>query len=220
MLSDPLFLSIAIFCVLLVGVSKAGFGGALGSLSVPLLSLTIPSPQAAAIMLPILLILDAVGLRVFRGQGDKANLRIIIPGAMLGFLLGALFFHLVDIRWIKGIIGTEAFLFGLDRLRQPKTTAEPGPPDLYMGLFWSGISGFTSFISHAGGPPILQYLLPQGLERTRMVGTTVIFFSVVNFSKLIPYSALGLLDLSNLMTSAMLLTGLKLLADALLSGVF
>jgi uncharacterized membrane protein YfcA len=252
MLSDPTFLAIAVFSVVLVGISKAGFGGAMGSLAVPLLSLMIATPQAAAIMLPILLVMDAVGLAVFRGQGDRANLRIIIPGAMVGLLLGALFFHLVDVRWIKGIIGIEAFLFGLDRLKQAQALSQTRPPELSKGLFWSCISGFTSFISHAGGPPILQYLLPQGMERTRMVGTTVIFFSIVNFAKLIPYGLLGLLDLSNLMTSimllpvvpvgywiglkllkslpqkpfnliiavAMLLTGLKLLADALLTGMF
>ncbi|MEI7613256.1 MAG: sulfite exporter TauE/SafE family protein [Betaproteobacteria bacterium] len=249
MLTDPLFLSIAAFCVLLVGISKAGFGGAMGSLSVPLLSLMIATPQAAAIMLPILLVMDAAGLVIFRGKGDSANLRIMIPGAMIGLLLGALFFHWVDIRWIKGMIGLEAFLFGLDRLRQVKAITHPRPPELTRGLFWSSISGFASFISHAGGPPALQYLLPQGMDRERMVGTTVIFFSIVNFSKLIPYGFLGLLDSSNLMTSAlllpvipvgywiglkslkglpqrpfnlaiavaMLLTGLKLLSDALLA---
>jgi uncharacterized membrane protein YfcA len=247
MLSDPAFLAVSIFAVLLAGLSKSGFGGAMGGLSVPLMSLLITTPQAAAIMLPILLVMDALGLLVFRGQGDRANLAIIIPGAMLGILLGALTFHLVDPRWIKGLIGIEAFLFGVDRLRQARAESTRRPPGVVKGLFWSSISGFTSFISHAGGPPILQYLLPQGRDRMRMVGTTVIYFSVVNFAKLLPYSVLGLLDSSNLSTSllllpvapvgywlglkllkglpqapfnlavavAMLLTGIKLLADAL-----
>lgn len=248
MLSDPAFLAVAVLAVLLTGLSKSGFGGALGGLSVPLMSLLITTPQAAAIMLPIMLALDAVGLLVFRGQSDRANLRIIIPGAMLGIVLGALTFHLVDARWVKGLIGIEALLFGIDRLRKVRVDGECRPPGLVKGLFWSGISGFTSFISHAGGPPILQYLLPQGMDRRRMVGTTVIYFSLVNFAKLLPYAVLGLLDNSNLRTSllllpvaplgywlglkllkalpqapfnlaiavAMLLTGLKLVADALL----
>ena len=176
----------------------------MGGLSVPLMSLLITTPQAAAIMLPILLVMDALGLLVFRGQGDAANLRIIIPGALLGILFGALTFHLVDPRWIKGVIGLEAALFGLDRLHNVSVAQQTRPPALVRGLFWSSISGFTSFISHAGGPPILQYLLPQGMDRVRMVGTTVIYFSLVNFVKLVPYGVLGLLDLSNL-TSALLL---------------
>ena len=248
LLSDPAFLAIAVLAVLIVGISKSGFGGGVGTLAVPLLSLMIATPQAAAIMLPIMLVMDALGLLVFRGQGDKANLRIIIPGAMLGILFGALTFHLVDAHWIKAMIGLEAFLFGLDRLRKVRADTRTRPPTVGRGLFWSSISGFTSFISHAGGPPILQYLLPQGMDRVRMVGTTVIYFSAVNFAKLIPFVALGLLDTSNLTTSAlllpavpvgywlgfkllknlpkapfnivfaiaMLLTGLKLLADAFL----
>ena len=201
---DPAFVAVAVVAVLLAGISKSGFGGAMGGLSVPLMSLLITTPQAAAIMLPILLVMDAFGLLVFRGQGDAANLRIIIPGALLGILFGALTFHLVDPRWIKGVIGLEAALFGLDRLRNVSVAQQTLPPALARGLFWSSISGFTSFISHAGGPPILQYLLPQGMDRVRMVGTTVIYFSLVNFVKLVPYGVLGLLDLSNL-TSALLL---------------
>ena len=219
MLSDPLFIAVAIVAVLLSGISKSGFGGAMGGLSVPLMSLLIATPQAAAIMLPILLVMDALGLLVFRGKGDAANLRIIIPGALLGILVGTLTFHLVDPRWIKGLIGLEAALFGIDRLRGAHAAATARPPQIGRGLFWSAISGFTSFISHAGGPPILQYLLPQNMDRVRMVGTTVIYFSLVNFVKLVPYAFLGLLDLSHLATALLLLPaaplgywlGLKLL---------
>ncbi|MBS1226751.1 MAG: putative permease [Proteobacteria bacterium] len=250
MLSDPAFIAVAVLAVLLIGLSKSGFGGAMGGLSVPLMSLLITTPQAAAIMLPIMLVLDALGLVVFRGKSDRANLRIIIPGGMIGIVLGALTFHFVDARWIKAVIGIEALLFGVDRLRQVRAAGgETGVPAVAKGLFWSSISGFTSFISHAGGPPILQYLLPQGMDRVRLVGTTTIFFAVVNFAKLLPYGVLGLLDMSNATTSlallpvapvgywiglkllkrlpvapfnlvvaiAMLLTGLKLVADALLN---
>lgn len=210
MLTDPVFLATALFAVMLMGISKAGFGGTMGSLAVPLVSLTVSTPQAAAILLPVLLVIDALGLFVFRGKGDAANLRIILPGAVLGMLLGALFFHWVDVRWIKAIIGLEALLFGLDRLRQAREVVTPRPPEVARGLFWSTVSGFTSFISHAGGPPLLQYLLPQGMERVRMVGTTVIFFSAVNFAKVVPYALLGLLDASNLATSALLLPAVPL----------
>ena len=220
MLSDPAFLAVAVLAVLLIGVSKSGFGGAMGSLSVPLMSLQVAAPQAAAIMLPILLVLDATGLVVFRGKSDRTNLRILIPGGLVGIALGAFTFHFVDARWIKGMIGVEALLFGVDRLRQfSAVSGERRAPAVVPGLFWSSISGFTSFISHAGGPPILQYLLPQGMDRVRMVGTTTIYFAVINFAKLLPYGVLGLLDTSNVAISLALLPvapvgywlGLKLL---------
>jgi uncharacterized membrane protein YfcA len=157
-------------------------------------------------MLPILLTIDAIGLVVFRGRGDGANLRLIIPGALLGIGLGWLTFGQVDARWIRLLIGIEAVLFAFDRFRAARSPASavPPAPTLGPGIFWSALSGFTSFVSHAGGPPIMQYLMPQNMDKMRLVGTTVIYFSVVNFSKLGPYAALGLLDLSNLGVSLLL----------------
>lgn len=219
MIADPLFYVAAIFAVVLTGVSKAGFGSATGGMAVPLMALTIAPPQAAAIMLPILLTMDAIGLVVFRGQFDRANLRVMLPGALLGIALGALTFSLIDVRWIRGIIGLEAILFALDRFRRARTVLIPQSVSAPKGWFWGTVSGFTSFVSHAGGPPIMQFLLPQGMDKLRLVGTTTVYFAVVNFVKLAPYGALGLLDMRNLATSAMLLPivplgywlGLKLL---------
>lgn len=200
------FWLLAIAATLLVGMSKAGFGGAAGSLGVPLMALVVAPPFAAAVMLPILLAIDAIGLVVFRGRGDVANLRIILPGAMIGIALGWLTFGQVDARWIRLLIGVEALLFAVDRFRAARgdTIAVSQAPSFYPGIFWSALSGFTSFVSHAGGPPIMQYLMPQNMDKMRLVGTTVIFFSVVNFSKLGPYAQLGLLDLSNLGVSLLL----------------
>jgi uncharacterized membrane protein YfcA len=200
------FWLLAITATVLVGMSKAGFGGAAGSLGVPLMALVVAPPFAAAVMLPILLAIDAIGLVVFRGRGDAANLRIILPGAMLGIALGWLTFGQVDARWIRLLIGIEALAFAVDRFRAARstTTAVLSAPALGPGIFWSALSGFTSFVSHAGGPPIMQYLMPQNMDKMRLVGTTVVFFSVVNFSKLGPYAQLGLLDISNLGVSLLL----------------
>ena len=200
------FWLLAVAATLLVGMSKAGFGGAAGSLGVPLMALVVAPPFAAAVMLPILLALDAIGLVVFRGRGDSANLRIILPGAMIGIALGWLTFGHVDARWIRLLIGIEALAFAFDRFRAARSSANSAwsAPALAPGLFWSALSGFTSFVSHAGGPPIMQYLMPQNMDKMRLVGTTVIFFSVVNFLKLGPYAQLGLLDLSNLGVSLLL----------------
>ena len=200
------FWLLAIAATVLVGMSKAGFGGAAGSLGVPLMALVVAPPFAAAVMLPILLAIDAIGLVVFRGRGDAANLRIILPGAMLGIALGWLTFGQVDARWIRLLIGIEALAFAVDRFRAARstTTAVLSAPALGPGIFWSALSGFTSFVSHAGGPPIMQYLMPQNMDKMRLVGTTVVFFSVVNFSNLGPYAQLGLLDISNLGVSLLL----------------
>ncbi len=200
------FWLLAVIATLLFGMSKAGFGGAAGSLGVPLMALAVPAPFAAAVMLPILLAIDLIGLVVFRGKADTANLRIILPGAMLGVALGWLTFSHVDARWIKLLIGIEAIAFALDRFRAARSAAiaVPSAPTFLPGILWSGVAGFTSFISHAGGPPIMQYLMPQNMDKMRLVGTTVIFFTAVNFAKLGPYAQLGLVDLSNLAVSLLL----------------
>ena len=206
------FWLLAVAATLLVGMSKAGFGGAAGSLGVPLMALVVAPPFAAAVMLPILLALDAIGLVVFRGRSDAANLRIILPGAMIGIALGWLTFGHVDARWIRLLIGIEALTFAFDRFHAARSSANAiwSAPALTPGIFWSALSGFTSFVSHAGGPPIMQYLMPQNMDKMRLVGTTVIFFSVVNFAKLGPYAQLGLLDLSNLGVSLLLAPAIPL----------
>jgi uncharacterized membrane protein YfcA len=206
------FWLLAVAATLLVGMSKAGFGGAAGSLGVPLMALVVAPPFAAAVMLPILLALDAIGLVVFRGRSDAANLRIILPGAMIGIALGWLTFGQVDARWIRLLIGIEALAFAFDRFRAARSTASIvwSAPKLASGVFWSALSGFTSFVSHAGGPPIMQYLMPQNMDKMRLVGTTVIFFSAVNFAKLGPYAQLGLIDLSNLGVSLLLAPAIPL----------
>ena len=204
------FYILAVLGVLISGISKSGFGGAAGGLAVPLMALVISPTQAAAIMLPILLAMDAIGLVVFRGRFDRVNLGILLPGALLGILLGALTFHWIDPRWIRGLIGIESVLFALDRFRAMRLPTLPVAPSRRRGWFWGAVSGFTSFISHAGGPPVMQFLLPQQMDRVLMVGTTVIYFSAVNFAKLLPYGYLGLLDFGNLATSALLLPAVQI----------
>ncbi|WP_028303874.1 sulfite exporter TauE/SafE family protein [Oceanospirillum maris] len=207
MIDDPLFYLVAIPAVLIVGISKGGMGGGLGMVAVPILSLAIPPFQAAAIMLPILCVMDLIGLWGFRGHYDKTNLKIILPAAIVGILLGALSFSHLTENHIKLMIGLIATLFtlnyGYQKLR--KAPEKVTQANRLKGSFWGMLAGFTSFSVHAGGPPMNIYMLPQKLDKTLFVGTTVIFFAVVNFTKLIPYAWLGLFDSANLMTSLMLL---------------
>lgn len=197
------FYPLAVFAVLIVGISKSGFGGGLGVLAVPLMSLVIAPPQSAAILLPLLVAMDLMTVSHYRRSFDKNNLRILLPGALLGILLGSLFFRFLSGAHIRILIGGMALLFVgnylvRDRLRRTKTKAGP------IGLVWGTLAGFASFGVHAGGPPVNIYLLPQGLDKTIFVGTTVIFFTVVNIVKIIPYALLGQFSGTNLLTSLLL----------------
>jgi uncharacterized membrane protein YfcA len=205
--ADPWFYAAAVPAVILTGVSKAGFGGAVGSLSVPLMSLAIAAPQAVAIMLPILLLMDAMGLVAFRARVDWSILRLAIPAGLLGIGIGWLLFRVLDDRWIKALVGAEAVAFGVQKLLEGKAawTGPARPLRRGRAWFWSTVSGFTSFVSHAGGPPIMQLMMPLRLHREIFVGTLAWFFAAINFSKILPYGQLGLLEPANLGTALLLL---------------
>jgi len=205
--ADPMFYALAIPAVILTGISKAGFGGAIGSLSVPLMTLAIAPTQAVAIMLPILMAMDALGLYAFRGKVDRGILRIAIPAGLVGIVIGWLLFRHLDVRWIKALIGVEAIVFALLKLLEG-SAAWTGPGKaVHAGTarFWSAVAGFTSFVSHAGGPPMMQFMLPLKLHREIFVGTLAWFFAVINFSKIVPYTELGLFDLTNFGASLVLM---------------
>lgn len=202
MLTDPLFWAVSVPAVLLSGVSKAS-GNGLGMVAVPLMALAMAPSAAAAIMLPILCAMDALGLWAWRGRADARVLRTLLPGALLGIVLGTLAFFALDVRWVKAILGLESVAFALHRIvaRHRIAAAEPRAPSHAAGGFWGTIAGFTSTLAHAGNPPLMQYLLPLKLDKERLVATTVIFFTVVNAAKLPPYWAIGLLDGSGLAAS-------------------
>ncbi|WP_430397693.1 sulfite exporter TauE/SafE family protein [Ferrovibrio sp.] len=202
-LHDPWFYAAAMPAVIIIGLSKGGFGPGTSMLALPLMSLTIPPLQAAAITLPVLCVMDLAGLWGFRKHWDRANMAIILPGALLGILIGTLTADWVSNRGVQVIIGIVAIAFVLDKLLR-KGSPEPAPRDVKKGVFWSIISGFTSFIAHAGGPPLAVYLVPQRLDKTLFVGTNVLYFTILNYVKLVPYAWLGQFSTENLGTAAIL----------------
>lgn len=204
LISDPWFYAAAIPAVLITGISKGGFGG-IALLAVPLLSLVISPVQAAGIMLPILLAMDASSIVAYRGKWDKRNLMILLPGAMLGITIGGLTAHLVNDDAIRLIVGTIAILFTLHFLLKGRTATAVKNPSSKLGVFLGAISGYTSFVAHAGAPTYQLYMLPQKLDRQIYVGTSVVFFATVNFIKILPYALLGMLAVNNLVTSLVLL---------------
>lgn len=203
---DLLFYVVAVPAVLLIGISKGGFAGGLGVLAVPMMALVISPRQAAGIMLPILCVMDVTGFRIWVGRCNWGLLWRLLPGAVLGILVGALTFQFVSDSMLKLMVGVLALAFTLNHwlkghIRVPE---HRHLPDAVSGTFWSGLSGFTSFMAHAGGPPIMIYLLPKPMDRAVLVGTATIYFAVVNYVKLVPYAILGQLDVENLLTSLIL----------------
>jgi uncharacterized membrane protein YfcA len=204
LVADPMFYAVAIPAVLLTGISKGGFGSALGGIGVPLMALAISPVHAAAILLPLLCFMDLIGLRLYFGKWDTANLKIMLRGAMVGILAGTLSFGMLSEDTIRIFIGGTAVLFSINNWLGLAARQQPATRSVLKGSFWSGVSGLTSFIAHAGGPPAMIYLLPQQLDKVRYVATITLFFTVVNAVKLIPYAWLGQLSAENLATSLVL----------------
>jgi len=204
----PLFWIAAITAVLILGVAKAGFGGGIGFIATPLIALTISVADAAALLLPLLIIIDLLSIRHYRGSYDKPSLKLLLPSAIVGIILGALLFNGLrdnDVL-LRRALGLFAVLFviyqvGRSVLLGALEGHRPGRP---VGVFLGVLSGFGSTLAHAGGPPATMYLLPQKLPRQLFAGTTVWFFTAVNLIKLVPYGALGLLRMGNLVTILLL----------------
>jgi uncharacterized protein len=204
LITDWHFYAAAIPAVLLLGISKSGFGSGFGSLAVPLMALTVAVPQAAAILMPILFVMDVMGLAAFRKHFDWKLARFLIPMGLLGTVIGTLSFKLMDGHVVAGIVGVFTLAFLAQRLLFPPKPDSPHPPK-WLGAILTTASGFTSFVAHAGGPPINAYVIPMRLPPLVFTATMSLFFFVVNLSKWVPYAWLGLLDLRNMATSLALL---------------
>jgi len=205
LISDPYFYLAAVPAVLLFGIAKGGFGGGLGVMAVPLMALVVSPVQSAAILLPILCLMDLVSLRAYRGRWVLSELRVLLPWSLVGIAAGTLLFGFMSPAVIRLILGIIALTFTLHHWLQQFLRAGDGKVfSPTIGMAASATAGFTSFIAHAGGPPISMYLLRRGLDRTAFVATTVVFFAVVNYVKLVPYAWLGQLDTANLQTSLVL----------------
>jgi uncharacterized protein len=185
-------------------VSKSGFGAGFGSLAVPLMALAVTVPEAAAILMPVLFVMDVLGMAAFRRDYDKALLKFLLPFGLLGTLIGTLLFSVLAPHIVAGIVGVFTLLFLAQRLLFPPKADAP-PPPRWLGAILTAASGFTSFVAHAGGPPISAYVIPLRLSPVVFAATMSFFFFFINLSKWIPYAWLGLLDMRNLMTSLVLL---------------
>ncbi len=201
---DLYFWFVAVLAVLIVALSKSGLVGSLGLVGVPLLSLVMPARDAAGMLLPLLLVMDAIAVWTYRKDADWRILKIMLPGAFIGTAIGWALWSVVSDAMVLLFVGVITLIFILDALLPLRKKLEGLPPSKPWGAFWGGFAGFTSFISHTGGPPFQIYVLPQRLTPVNYSGTTAFFFAIVNSAKLIPYFFLGQLNVSNLTHAAFL----------------
>lgn len=198
------YLALAGCAAFLVGLSKGGLP-AIGMLAVPLMSLVMSPVQAAVMLLPIYVISDVMGVYLYRRDYSAANLRILLPAGVFGVFVGWFTASMVSDRAITFLIGAIGVAFCLNAWLRKQANAEPKPVHAGKGWFWGTLSGFTSFISHAGAPPYQVYILPQKLPKAEFAGTSTILFAVINAAKILPYQMLRPYSMDTLHSAAVLI---------------
>lgn len=191
---DPSFFAIAAPAVLFAGVSKGGFGSGAAFASASILALVLPPGQALGLMLPLLMLIDVATLGPYWRKWHWPSAKLLILGAIPGIVLGALIYRVANDDFIRFLIGAMSLLFVAWQFARAKGVlriSERALPDS-AGL-WAGVAaGFTSFVSHAGGPPAAMYMLSLRLTKTQYQANTVLVFWIVNTLKAGAYGVLGI----------------------------
>jgi uncharacterized membrane protein YfcA len=205
-IQDPIFYLLAAPAVILLGFSKGGLAG-VGSLALPLMALVIDPVQAAAILLPILIAQDIVGVWSFRKHLDWYVLGWTLPGATVGILIGYLFAARVSAAGVMALVGSISIAFGAYRLwlGRHKAPAAGATSPGWVGSLAGVASGFTSQIAHAGAPPFQLWVMPRRLPRDVLIGTWAVYFAALNWIKVPAFAALGQFSRTNMLTAAALL---------------
>lgn len=207
---------LAVLAAMAVGLSKGGLPVVSG-LAVPLLAQVMSPVQAAGLLLPVYIVSDMVGLWAYRREFDRKVLLIVLPAAALGIGIGWATAEIVPEAAVAVLVGIIGAVFALNAILRRPVVAEPREPQVAPGLFWGTITGFTSFVSHSGGPPWQVYALPLGMSSLRYAGTSTVLFAIINALKLFPYFMLGQLNADSLGVASVLMVPAAL---AVLIGVW
>lgn len=200
---DLQFYAVAAFSVTFAGFAKGGFGGGPAFVASAILALVTTPTQAIGLMLPLLMLMDVATVRPFWKKWDLRRARIMIIGGLPGVLLGSVFYRMTDDDMLRLLIGLVALLFVAWQLL-PKSSVREANFSQPVGFLAGVVSGFTSFISHAGGPPAAMYLLSQKLDKTAYHATMTLVFWVINAAKVIPYAVLGIFTTETLLADVIL----------------
>lgn len=204
--TDIWFYIAAVPALFIVGISKGGFGGGLGAIAVPAMTLAISPTLALGVLLPILCVMDLFSTWAYRGKWDNKLATVLFIGGVIGTVLGALLLRQLSADHIKVLVGVVAVFFSLKYfLERSGKPTDVSAPATGQGIFWGAVSGFTSFTANAGGPAVNAWLLPLKLDKTVYQATTVVFFILINYLKIVPFTMLGLFSSTTLATSVVCL---------------
>lgn len=207
---DLAFFAVTVPAVLFAGISKGGFGSGAAFASLALLALILDPAVALGLTLPLLMLMDAFTLRPYWGRWHWPSARLLMLGGLPGVAIGAWLYRIADPDLFRVLIGGIAVGFVAFqmavrlRLMRHRARSFGQGAGLWAGLFAGAMAGFTSFIAHAGGPPVAVYLLAQGLGKTTYQATTVLAFWAINLFKAVPYGFLGIFTAQTLLADLIL----------------
>jgi uncharacterized membrane protein YfcA len=186
------YLIVAGLAAFLMGLSKGGLP-MIALLAVPLMSLFMAPAVAAGLLLPIYIVADMYAVYLFRRAFSVRNLKILLPAAVVGIGIGFAAVSFIPGDAAKLLVALIGLFYLVSALRRRFARVEvpARPADVPRGLFWGTVAGLTSYISHAGGPPFQAYVLPQRLDKMVYLGTSTIFFTIVNLLKVPPFILAG-----------------------------
>lgn len=203
---DLWFFALAAPAVIFAGISKGGFGSGASFAAASILALAVEPGLALGVMLPLYMLIDATALRPYRSRWDWRVAGLMIAGGLPGVALGAWLFSRTDADVFRVLIGGISVAFVIWQLGRGQgwiRLAQRALPD-WMGVAAGAVAGFTSFVSHAGGPPAAVYLLSLNLTKTQFQANTVLIFTAINVFKFVPYAYLGMFTAQTLTANLVL----------------
>lgn len=169
---------------LFIGLSKGGMGAALVLLATPLLSLVMPVQQAVSTVLPLLIIADALALWMYWKKWDIHYVRLLTPMAVVGVVIGTFLLANLPDLVLRRTLGLFTVAFIIYKLFGARLTSMNYTERPWHGWLAGGASGLGSALANSGAPPFTAYMLLQNVEPVIFVGTTTLFFAIVNLLKL------------------------------------
>ena len=183
----------------IIGLAKGGFGGTIGALATPLMALVLPNEPVIGTILPMLIFADIFAVTAHWRSWNMRLILLLLPGAVIGVTIGTWLITNAPTAALRTALGVIVLLFVLYKLFEKRIMAAMAyEPRDWHGIIAGGITGFSSSLAHIGGPPVSIYLLLQNLTPAVFLGTSALFFMILNWVKVPYYIYADLFDLQRI----------------------
>jgi uncharacterized membrane protein YfcA len=189
-----MFYVMVVIVAILIGLSKGGMGAGLAVLTAPLLSQVMPVPDAVSLALPLLIIADVFALKIYWKTWDMYYIKLLLPTAIIGILIGTFLLANLPDDVLRRLLGIFVLFFVIYKQFGDRLISARYTPQGWHGYIAGLVAGVGSAVANVGGPPFTIYLLMQNLTPVAFVGTTTLFFALLNVIKIPPLIVAGLMD--------------------------